>query len=61
MDENYDFSGWASKYEVPCSDGRTIKQNALAEDDGKTVPLVWNHQHGEMKNVVGHALLKNRP
>ncbi len=61
MDENYDFSGWASKYEVPCSDGRTIKQNALAADDGKTVPLVWNHQHGEMKNVVGHALLKNRP
>lgn len=61
MDEKYDFSGWASKYEVPCSDGRTIKQNALAEDDGKTVPLVWNHQHGEMKNVVGHALLKNRP
>lgn len=61
MDENYDFSGWASKYEVPCSDGRTIKQNALAADDGKTVPLVWNHQHSEMKNVVGHALLKNRP
>lgn len=61
MDENYDFSGWASKYEVPCSDGRTIKQNAFAEDDGKTVPLVWNHQHGEMKDVVGHALLKNRP
>lgn len=61
MDENYDFSGWASKYEVPCSDGRTIKQNALAADDGKTVPLVWNHQHGEMKNVVGHALLKNCP
>ena len=61
MDENYDFSGWASRYEVPCSDGRTIKQNALAADDGKTVPLVWNHQHSEMKNVVGHALLKNCP
>lgn len=61
MDENYDFSGWASKYEVPCSDGRTIKQNALAADDGKIVPLVWNHQHSEMKDVVGHALLKNCP
>lgn len=61
MDENYDFCGWASKYEVPCSDGRTIKQNALAADDGKIVPLVWNHQHSEMKNVVGHALLNNRP
>lgn len=61
MDENYDFCGWASKYEVPCSDGRTIKQNALAADDGKIVPLVWNHQHSEMKNVVGHALLSNRP
>lgn len=61
MDNDYDFSGWASKYEVPCSDGRTIKQNALAEDDGKTVPLVWNHQHNDMKNVIGHALLQNRP
>lgn len=61
MDNDYDFSGWASKYEVPCSDGRTIKQNALAADDGKTVPLVWNHQHNDMKNVIGHALLQNRP
>lgn len=61
MDENYDFCGWASKYEIPCSDGRTIKQNALAADDGKIVPLVWNHQHSEMKDVVGHALLKNCP
>ena len=61
MDNDYDFSGWASKYEVPCSDGRTIKQNALAADDGKTVPLVWNHQHNDMNNVIGHALLQNRP
>ena len=61
MDENYDFCGWASKYNIPCSDGRTILTDALAADSGKTVPLVWNHQHNELENVLGHALLQNRP
>ena len=55
----YDFSGWATKSDIRCSDGRTIKENAFADCDGKVVPLVWNHQHNEPENVLGHALLKN--
>jgi len=55
----YDFSGWATKSDIRCSDGRTIKENAFADCDGKIVPLVWNHQHNEPENVLGHALLKN--
>ena len=59
--EQYDFSGWATVNDRKCSDGRTIRQNAFAENDGQTVPLVWNHQHNEASNVLGHALLMNRP
>ena len=56
----YDFSGWATKSNIPCSDGRTILKDAFKNNDGQTVPLVWNHQHNEAYNVLGHALLENR-
>ena len=55
-----DFSGWATRNNTRCSDGRTIMKDAFKECDGKTVPLVWNHQHNESTNVLGHALLENR-
>lgn len=58
--EKYDFSGWATRANLKCSDGRTIMKDAFKEDDGKTVPLVWNHQHDDPLNVLGHALLENR-
>jgi HK97 family phage prohead protease len=58
--EQYDFSGWATRNDVRCSDGRTIRKNAFAEQNGITVPLVWNHQHNDPTNVLGHALLENR-
>ena len=58
--EKYDFSGWATKNDIRCSDGRTIRHNAFAENDGQTVPLVWQHQHNDPMNVLGHALLENR-
>jgi HK97 family phage prohead protease len=57
----YDFSGWATKNNLKCSDGRTILQDAFKHNDGQTVPLVWNHQHNDPHNVLGHALLENRP
>ena len=59
--EKYHFSGWATKNNLRCSDGRTIMRDAFVGNDGKTVPLVWNHQHNEPTNVLGHALLENRP
>lgn len=58
--ENYDFSGWATRNDLKCSDGRVIKQNAFKDDDGQIRPLVWNHQHNDPMNVLGHALLENR-
>ena len=58
--EKYDFSGWATRNDLKCSDGRTIRKNAFAHNDGKKVPLVWNHQHNDPLNVLGHALLENR-
>ena len=58
--EKYDFSGWATKNNLKCSDGRTILKHAFKEDDGKTVPMVWNHQHNDPLNVLGHARLENR-
>lgn len=57
----YDFSGWATKNDLRCSDGRTIRRNAFKDNDGQTVPLVWNHVHDDPDNVLGHALLENRP
>lgn len=60
MAKTYDFSGWATRNDIPCSDGRTIRKDAFAHNDGQTVPLVWNHQHNDPTNVLGHALLENR-
>ena len=60
MDKKYDFSGWATKANLLCSDGRIIRQNAFEECDGMKVPLVWNHQHNNPDEVLGHALLENR-
>ena len=58
-DNNYDFSGWATKANILCSDGRTIMPGAFLDCDGVTVPLVWNHQHDSVENVLGHALLED--
>ena len=58
--EKYDFSGWATRNDIKCSDGRTIRKNAFKDNDGQTVPLVWNHSHNDPANVLGHALLENR-
>ena len=60
MRAKYDFSGWATKNDLKCSDGRTIRRNAFAEQNGQTVPLVWQHMHNDPLNVLGHALLENR-
>ncbi len=56
----YDFAGYATKNDIQCSDGRVIRHNAFAEQDGQTVPLVWNHDHMAADNVLGHAVLENR-
>lgn len=56
----YDFSGWATRNDLMCSDGRIIKKDAFKHNDGETVPLVWNHQHNTPDNVLGHAVLENR-
>ncbi len=58
--ENYDFSGWVTKANIRCSDGRTIMKDAFAHNDGQTVPLVWNHQHDGPDYVLGQVLLENR-
>ena len=57
---DYDFSGWATKNNIECSDGRTIMKDAFKQNDGQKVPLVWNHDHNSPDNVLGHALLENR-
>lgn len=56
----YDFGGWATRNDLLCADGRTIRQNAFKDNDGKEVPIVWNHQHNSVENVLGHAVLENR-
>lgn len=56
----YDFEGWATKNDLRCSDGRIIRRNAFSVNDGKRVPLVWNHQHNSVSELLGHAILKNR-
>lgn len=58
--DNFDFSGWATRNDLLCADGRTIKKDAFKDNDGQTVPLVYNHQHNDVNNVLGHALLENR-
>jgi hypothetical protein len=60
MSKKYDFSGYATRNDLACSDGRTIKQDAFKEQDGLVVPLVWQHIHNEPTNILGHALLENR-
>lgn len=60
MDKTYDFAGWATRNNIRCADGRTIKPNAFKENDGQKVPLVWNHRHDDPYTVLGHALLENR-
>ena len=57
---DYDFSGWATRNNIQCSDGRTIMKDAFKSNDGQKVPLVWNHQHNDPNEVLGHALLENR-
>lgn len=64
MDEkfDYDFSGWATRYDIKCTDGRTIKRDAFAENDGMIVPLLYEFNHlGTTRGVLGNALLCNRP
>lgn len=58
--ENYDFSGWATRNDLLCGDGLTIRKNAFKDNDGNTVPLIWNHDHSNPEAVLGHALLENR-
>ena len=58
--EEFDFSGWATRNDIKCSDGRIIRKDAFKHNDGQTVPLVWNHNHGDVADVLGHALLENR-
>ena len=59
--EKYDFSGWATRNDLRCTDGRVIRRDAFKDDDGQIRPLVWMHQHNDPINVLGHALLENRP
>lgn len=58
--KDYDFAGWATKANLLCSDGRVIRKDAFMHNDGKKVPLVWNHMHNKPEEVLGHALLENR-
>ena len=58
--EQYHFSGWATRNDLLCADGRTIRKDAFKHSDGQTVPLVWNHNHNDPDNILGHALLENR-
>lgn len=61
MAKKFDFCGWATRANVKCADGRTILKDAFADQDGMVVPLVWNHQHEGVENILGHALLQRRP
>lgn len=58
--KNYDFAGYATRFGVPCADGRVIDPTAFAQNSGQKVPLVYNHQHGDINSVLGHALLERR-
>lgn len=60
MAKKCDFAGWATKNDVRCADGRVIRKNAFADQDGARVPLFWNHQHNDPEMVLGHAILMNR-
>ena len=56
----YDFSGYATKNDLECSDGRIIRKDAFKHNDGDKVPLVWQHSHNDPENILGHAVLENR-
>ena len=58
--KHYDFSGWASRYDLPCSDGRTIRKGAFKDMDGETVTLTWGHEHDTPMTVLGNALIEHR-
>ena len=60
MEKDFDFGGWATRNDLRCTDGRIIRKDAFKGNDGKKVPLVWNHQHNDPFNVLGHAILENR-
>ena len=60
MDLKYDFSGWATRNDLVCADGRTIRKDAFKHCNGMSVPIVWNHQHDDVDNILGHAILENR-
>ena len=60
MTKKYDFAGWATRNDIVCSDGRIIRRDAFKDNDGQKVPVVWNHQHNDINNVLGHAVLENR-
>lgn len=60
MEKDFDFSGWATKNDLLCADGRVIKKNAFIGNDGQKVPIVWMHQHNDPTNILGHAILENR-
>lgn len=60
MDKTFDFCGWATRNDLICSDGRVIRRDAFKHNDGQQVPLVWSHQHNDVNDVLGHALLENR-
>ena len=60
MEDNYDFGGWATRNDLLCADGRTIRKDAFKSQNGQTVPLVYNHNHNEVENVLGHGVLENR-
>ena len=60
MADKFDFSGWATRNDLKCADGRTIRRDAFKDNDKATVPLVWEHQHNAPNNVLGHAMLENR-
>ena len=59
MAKEYDFAGWATRANLKCSDGRVIMYDAFKENDGAVVPIVWNHQHNSVNDVLGHGILKN--
>ena len=60
MELKYDFSGWATRNDLVCADGRTVRRDAFKHCDGMSVPIVWNHQHNDPANILGHAILENR-
>ena len=60
MERQYDFRGWATRYNVKCSDGRTILPDAFKHYDGQTIPLIWNHDHSDPTNLLGNAYLEHR-